>query len=44
VTWDCPKRENMGKKEDIIKNTIFRRIRGVIGTCKKTTNFVLDIP
>ncbi len=32
VTWDHPKREDLGKREDISRNMIFGRVRGVVIT------------
>jgi hypothetical protein len=35
MTWDYPKREDLGKREDIIKNIVSRKVRRVVGTCSK---------
>jgi hypothetical protein len=33
VTWDCTKKEDLGKRGGVLKHTILGRRRGAVGTC-----------
>jgi len=35
MTWDYPKKEDLGKRENIIKNIVSRKVIRAVGSCSK---------